>query len=204
MSRTRFFLSQVRPAKGCLFLRHGNSKSAAFIPFFKFAFGMLISLHDISDGLVTLHRADFLDCLASNLPREQASVHFGKRLVSYSESANSEMPITMEFKDGTTATCHVLLGADGVHSPTRHALLEFAARKAEAEQDKQETAARLREKIDPVWSGIISYRMVVGADKLRALNPNHSALTKCLLVSAEFPVFRLWHSRIISITESDG
>lgn len=89
----------------------------------------------------------------------------------------------MSFKDGTTATCHVLIGADGVHSPTRHTLLEFAAQKAEATECGKESAALLREKIDAVWSGLVSNRMTASAEKLRALNPDHRALTGSQIVS---------------------
>lgn len=134
-------------------------------------------------GLTTFHRPEFLDCLASNLPKERVSVHFTKRLVSYTETPNSDMPFTLKFRDGSTSTCHVLIGADGVHSPTRRTLLELAAQKAETAQDGKGAAAELRQKIDPVWSGLTAYRMVISAEKLKALNPHHGALTGPYIVS---------------------
>lgn len=78
--------------------------------------------------------------------------------------------------------CHVLIGADGVHSAARRSLLLLAARGLEQVQDKNEVAASLRVKIDPVWTGLTSYRNVVSAEKLRALNPNHSALSRAQFV----------------------
>ena len=153
---------------------------------------MLITLIQIfAVGLRSFHRPEFLDCLANCLPREQVTVHFATRLVSYSESAAPNMPITIYFKDGTTAACNVLIGADGVHSPTRHTLIELAAQKAEATEGGKESATLLREKADAVWSGMKAYRMVAHADKLRALNPYHSALTGSQLVSSNHvSVFR--------------
>ena len=127
-------------------------------------------------GLVPFHRPEFLDCLATKLPRDRASVHFGKRLVSYSVSSESNRAITLEFKDGSTATCDVLLGADGVHSATRKSLLELAALELEATQGGIDAATSLRGKIDLLWTGLTAYRTIINADKLRALNPNHSAL----------------------------
>lgn len=136
-------------------------------------------------GTLLFHRAEFLNCLANNLSGDRTSVHFGKRLATYSVSSSasdSQPSISLEFKDGSTAMCHVLIGADGVHSAARRSLLLLAARGLEQVQDKNEVAASLRVKIDPVWTGLTSYRNVVSAEKLRALNPNHSALSRAQFV----------------------
>lgn len=132
-------------------------------------------------GLLPFHRPDFLDCLASNLPQDRASVHFGKRLVSYSISSGTACPITLDFMDGSTARCHVIIGADGVHSVARKVTLELAVRDLEAKYGES-AAATLREKIEPVWTGLTAYRTVANAEKLRALNPGHGVLTGPRLV----------------------
>lgn len=134
-------------------------------------------------GALAFHRPDFLTCLSENLPHDSANVHFKKRLVSYTISPDdSSQAITLQFKDGTTATCDVLIGADGIHSPTRHVMLELAARDLEAAKNA-EGAKELRAKIEPQWSGLVSYRTVANAEKVRALNPNHLALTQYISVS---------------------
>ncbi|KAI5481525.1 FAD/NAD-P-binding domain-containing protein [Pseudohyphozyma bogoriensis] len=67
----------------------------------------------------TVHRADLLDVLAKNVPKE--ITEFGKRLVSYSQ-ADEKSAITLHFSDGTTRDCDVLVGGDGVKSVVREQL----------------------------------------------------------------------------------
>lgn len=132
-------------------------------------------------GLLPFHRPELLDVLASKLPRD-ASVYFGKRLLSYSVSSGTDFPNTLEFKDGSTAGCHVVIGADGVHSATRKTMLELVARELEAKEGES-AAASLREKIEPIWTGLTAYRTVANAGKLKALNPDHGGLTGPRVVS---------------------
>lgn len=135
-------------------------------------------------GAAAFHRAELLDCLANNITDPQVSVHFAKRLVSYSENYNDGKPtITLNFRDGVTGACNVLLGADGVHSPVRHTLFELAAWKMEQDENRKDAAAALRQKAGAIWSGATIYRTVIDANKLRELNPNHSSLTKMKVVS---------------------
>lgn len=50
---------------------------------------------------------------------------FGKRLDSYVDASEAEgKPITLNFQDGTSAICDVLIGADGVKSAVRTALFK--------------------------------------------------------------------------------
>ena len=123
----------------------------------------------------------FLNCLANQLDDNMTSVHFSKRLVSYSlpSSASSDSPITLTFKDGSKATCDVLIGADGIHSPTRHTMYELIAREIEArgsEEGSQE-ASKLKLLREPVWTGTVAYRALIPFERLMAINPNHTALT---------------------------
>lgn len=129
-------------------------------------------------GNVSFHRADFLDVLASGLDKTVTTPHFSKRLASYSQPAPAEREpsrpdgVVLRFTDGSTATCDVLVGADGIHSATRKTLLEEAA--ALADPGQAETLRGLKE---PVWSGSVAYRAVVSGEALRRVNPGHRALT---------------------------
>ena len=80
----------------------------------------------------SFHRAEFLKILEKNIPSSYRT-HFGKRLESYEDSTSN--PITLRFKDGTTATCDVLIGADGVKSAVRRSM--FADLAAKAQDDAQ-------------------------------------------------------------------
>lgn len=117
-------------------------------------------------------------------------MHFGKRLLSYSheDSSDATPPITLKFKDGSTAHCDLLIGADGVYSTARHSLLELAARDLEAgsTDEGKKTANVLREKKEPVWSGHTAYRATANSEMLRKLNPNHRTLSSFQFVSISF------------------
>lgn len=59
-----------------------------------------------------------MEIIVSKLPEGIAT--FNKRLLKYTVDESKEVEkITIEFEDGTTATCDVLIGSDGVKSPTR-------------------------------------------------------------------------------------
>lgn len=57
------------------------------------------------------HRAHLHQALLGHVPRE--TIHLGKKLVSANINDNG---VTLTFKDGTTATADMLLGADGLRS----------------------------------------------------------------------------------------
>ncbi|KAH8111733.1 FAD/NAD-binding domain-containing protein [Phellopilus nigrolimitatus] len=132
----------------------------------------------IPRGIATFHRADFLMSLAGQLDPVTTSKHFSKRLVSYTlpPISSPSSPITLNFKDGTTATCDVLVGADGIHSATRHTLLELAANEADDSDEGRKSAEILRGMVDPIWSGSVAYRGVIPREKLEKLNPQHTAM----------------------------
>ena len=82
--------------------------------------GQLIAAPTNETGQSTVHRAKFLDKFVNLIPESVAN--FGKRLISLDEP-DDESPITLHFKDGTTATADCVIGADGVHSAVRRHLL---------------------------------------------------------------------------------
>lgn len=111
----------------------------------------------------TFHRSILQQLLAKHLDASDR-IHFAKRLASYSESSPTE-PITLNFKDGTTATCDFVVGSDGIRSAVRRTMYNEFADEA-AKQGEAEQAARLREMIEPVFSGQIAYRGLTPVSEL--------------------------------------
>ncbi|KII84074.1 hypothetical protein PLICRDRAFT_46407 [Plicaturopsis crispa FD-325 SS-3] len=127
----------------------------------------------IKGSLVVLHRADFHRVLLKHLP-PQCKTHLSKRLLRYSQDNSGS--IHLQFNDGSTAICDVLVGADGLKSAVRATLLDLEAQAARVRGDAQ-AAGFLESCIVPKWSGEVSYRTLVPAIKLREKVPNHRALT---------------------------
>lgn len=126
--------------------------------------------------LVSYHRAEFLRVLELNLPSHYRT-HFGKRLVSYTDQAPD--PVTLLFKDGTRATCDVLVGSDGLKSAVRRIMFEHLA---ETAQDPDEVMA-YRRCIEPTWSGSYTYRSLISIKEFEAENPGHYSLAGPAYVS---------------------
>jgi salicylate hydroxylase len=99
---------------------------------------------------LTIHRADLLNALRTQLPPDV--IRLGCR-VSGVETADDHAKVS--FIEGGEETFDVLVGADGIHSPTRTALFgpEY-----------------------PEFTGLVSYRSVVDSAKLSV--PNMEAFTK--------------------------
>ena len=108
------------------------------------------------------HRSQLQQVLVNHLRNRSSILHFSKRLVSYtdptvSSSPSSTEPITLNFKDGTSATCDVLVGSDGIRSAVRRGMFTDLADAVELDSHL-ERAAELRRMVDPVWSGIVAHR----------------------------------------------
>jgi salicylate hydroxylase len=99
---------------------------------------------------LTIHRADLLDALRAQLPTEAIRLDHRVTEIGF----DGEMP-TITFAKGGSETVDVLIGADGIHSPTRTAL--FGPE-------------------HPQFTGLVSYRSVV--DSARLSIPNLGAFTK--------------------------
>ncbi len=99
---------------------------------------------------LTIHRADLLSALREQLP-EQA-ILLGHRVETIDTAGAKPRA---GFADGGAREVDVLIGADGIHSPTRTAL--FGAE-------------------HPEFTGLVSYRAVVDRSKLDL--PNLDAFTK--------------------------
>ncbi|KAL7280677.1 hypothetical protein ACG7TL_005616 [Trametes sanguinea] len=126
-------------------------------------------------GMIAFHRADFHRVLLNHLsPR--CRTYTKKRLVSYQQVAGqSPNLITLQFQDGTSASCDVLVGADGVKSATRRKFVEELASIARA-RGRSADAQKLSDLGPPWWSGTIAYRAIIDAERLRSLLPKHRVL----------------------------
>ena len=99
---------------------------------------------------LTIHRADLLNVLRLQLP--DSVVLLGRRIEGID---NSGLHPSVRFEGGEPRTVDVLIGADGIHSPTRAAL--FGPE-------------------NPQFTGLVSYRAVVDRKTLDL--PNLDAFTK--------------------------
>lgn len=103
-----------------------------------------------------LRRAFLTQSLAS---APNVKVHFSKRLESYThDNKKAELPITMHFRDGTTAQADVLLGCDGVRSPVRGSMLDIAATELKRPE--------LRDLIPAWYSGWCTHRSLIPIERL--------------------------------------
>jgi salicylate hydroxylase len=128
--------------------------------------------------LMKIHRADFHGVLLAHLPKS-CKTHHSKRLVSYTQpEPPTNSPIILSFTDGTTSSCDVLIGADGVKSAVRGCMMREIAQTL-----SEGAAAAALSCIDPIWSGATAHRTLINAEKLRASHPNHRALREPTVVS---------------------
>ena len=119
------------------------------------------------------HRAEFHEVLLNRLSSRCHTLP-SKRLESYVQRPGA--PITLHFQDGSTATCDILIGADGLKSAVRKTMFQEAAMWAESQHRKSD-AAKLRNLHEPRFSGFIAYRALIPAARLSSLSPQHRALS---------------------------
>lgn len=127
-------------------------------------------------GSVSFHRADVLNVLLEHVsPRIQ--IHLGHRLASYVES---DAGVELTFKNGTTAQCDMLVGADGIHSVVRRGFLA---------KEHNLSADQVAKEGSPLWTGSIAYRSVIDSNRVAQLNPEHPSLFRPVSVRI-FLVFK--------------
>ncbi|KIP04663.1 hypothetical protein PHLGIDRAFT_183112 [Phlebiopsis gigantea 11061_1 CR5-6] len=130
------------------------------------------TFHDlrVPHGQTGLTRLSLLNLLLECLAPDSTSfltTHFSKKLVSYEQDADG---VTLSFADGTTARADLLVGAEGLASPTRKKMYADMASKVQ-ESDPQE-AERLLKVAQISWTGTYAYRTMLDRGKLRARAPN--------------------------------
>jgi salicylate hydroxylase len=100
---------------------------------------------------LTMHRADLLDALVAALP--DGTLRLGRRLAALEERVDG---VDLGFDDGSRASAEVVIGADGIHSAVRRAVVG---------EDR------------PDFTGVVAFRSVVPAERL-AGQPDLDAFTK--------------------------
>ncbi|KDQ56307.1 hypothetical protein JAAARDRAFT_79353 [Jaapia argillacea MUCL 33604] len=146
-------------------------------------------------GSITLHRADLVDVLKSSLP-PSCKIHVSKRLASYTQSSSST--IMLHFEDGTTAESDVLVGADGIHSPTRTSMFRPMVEKVTDPDQRSD----FRQKIEPKWTGTVLYRALIPTHTFFAKYPEHeSALKPMIYVGKDkhFISYPISHGRFVNV-----
>ncbi|CAL1707173.1 unnamed protein product [Somion occarium] len=119
--------------------------------------GFQFHMYNPPYGCIRFHRAHFLDVFVNHLPSGVA--HFGKRLLSY-EDRHSNSQVILKFADGSQGTCDLLVGCDGLKSTVRKQMYDQAPFKEPT----------LKIVAEPIWSGWVTYRALVPADRVRQAN----------------------------------
>ncbi|PIL34306.1 hypothetical protein GSI_03081 [Ganoderma sinense ZZ0214-1] len=125
-----------------------------------------VEFFQLPPTLYTFHRSVLQKLLARHLGPSIA-IHFSKRLVSYIEPTESDEPIVLQFCDGTSAKCDVLVGSDGIRSAVRRSMFNVLADEA-CGRGEMEDSARIRSMVDPVWSGQVAYRGLIPSAALKS------------------------------------
>lgn len=115
-----------------------------------------------------VHRAHFLGELVKSFPAEQAS--FGKRVEKYTQNADGDF--TLEFRDGTTATAHAIIGCDGIKSHVRSSMFGH-----------EHPCAR------PSYTHKYAYRALAPMDQAVAAVGEEKAKNACAYVRRSFACF---------------
>ncbi|KAH0831346.1 hypothetical protein J3R83DRAFT_14007 [Lanmaoa asiatica] len=148
--------------------------------------------------LMKFHRADFHGILLSYLP-PSCKTHTSKRLVSYSQPAVPlKSPITLTFADGSSSSCDLLVGADGIKSAVRGCMMREIAQTLSGGASSSALSC-----IDPVWSGVGAYRSLINAEKMRACAPHHRALQEPTVFFLVYPISKGRFINFVGFTLSE-
>ncbi|KAF9553101.1 FAD/NAD(P)-binding domain-containing protein [Agrocybe pediades] len=120
-------------------------------------------------GAASFHRADIQSILLHHAS-PTLQYHLSHRLTKYLESKDG---LILEFSNGVTAVCDLLIGADGLNSAVRKTLLAEGRDWTDEEIDLNSR---------PIWTGIQCYRCLVDADLVRRESPE----SKCLNTLTNF------------------
>ena len=126
----------------------------------------IVMLTSAQGGAIRLHRADLQQVLTSRLA---GRLHLLHRLVSYEEV---DREIHLKFQNGSSATCDLLIGVDGIKSVVRKCFLE-------------KRGLLSSPSANPVWTGSFAYRGLVPADELEKEFPGHRAAIMPVMVFKE-------------------
>lgn len=97
-------------------------------------------------GQSSVHRADFIDALADQLP--EGIARFNKRAIRIEDTPNQ---VRIYFADGTEHECDLLIAADGIKSSIRDYVLKQSGQPS----------------VKPRFSGTCAYRGMIDTEQLR-------------------------------------
>ncbi|EPQ52859.1 FAD/NAD P-binding domain-containing protein [Gloeophyllum trabeum ATCC 11539] len=148
------------------------------------------------------HRAHFQQAILKNVP-PSVKTHLSKRLASLDEPSNKDDPIVLYFTDGSTATCDVAFGADGIKSAVRAAVWKKKVDSAAA-RGHHELAALLTKEMKPMWTGTVAYRALVSYDIVKEKAPSYKPETlECAILhcgkNKHITVYPVANGKIINI-----
>ncbi|KAG1717600.1 hypothetical protein EDD22DRAFT_964616 [Suillus occidentalis] len=124
--------------------------------------------HRKSDQAVGFHLFDMVT-KGNQLRFHRADFHgYFSRISRRLPDRSRKSPITLIFRDGSTATCDVLIGADGVKSAVRPCMMRELAEGMDSDSKQSVLSCS-----NPIWSGVTAYRTLISAEKLRARCPDH-------------------------------
>lgn len=136
----------------------------------------------IPDGQTGLTRVSLLNLLVEYLTPESTpflNTHFLKRLSTYEQDADG---VTLQFTDGSAARADILIGAEGLASPSRKKMYaDLAERVRDMDPIKAESLVNVSQ---ISWTGTHAYRTLLDREKLRALAPDNLMVDGTFLVSA--------------------
>ena len=119
-----------------------------------------------TNGFKACARQGVLGAFLSAVDTVRCKIHTGHRLQRYEILPSGS--VRLSFANDKTATCDLLIGAEGVHSTIR-----------------KQMYANSPEYGDATFSGQYAYRASYSADVLRVHDSEHPALTKFAIVSLQ-------------------
>ncbi|KAI8984951.1 FAD/NAD(P)-binding domain-containing protein [Trametes punicea] len=105
------------------------------------------------------HRAQVQKVFLDHI-QDPKRIHLSKRFVSYTLPTGPDGQIEIRFQDGSTATCDVLAGADGIKSTVRANLYTQFADAAQA-AGRDDEARLFTSCIAPFFTGTVAYRALI-------------------------------------------
>jgi salicylate hydroxylase len=139
--------------------------------------------HFCQGGMMGFYHAELYEALLNSLSSSCCALP-SKRLKSYIQQPGDL--IMLYFQDRSTATCDILLGADGVKSAIHKTMLYKAATRAES-QHQNADAINLRSLSELQFSGFFTYRTLIPTERLSSISSQHRALSSGVQVSCSLP-----------------
>ncbi|KAI0676717.1 FAD/NAD-P-binding domain-containing protein [Trametes maxima] len=132
-----------------------------------------------TESTFTFHRGDLQKVLIDHAGGPER-IHLNKQVDSYTQPADPSEKITVHFHDGSTTTCDLLVGADGIKSHVREAMYTQLANAAKV-AGRDDEADFLRSCIRAVFSGSFAYRALLEREPAKMTEPYPSTMSHLVL-----------------------